>query len=65
LFACSGGGREGKGGVAVREVADSGERPVSDDECGVLLIRKQLASVLGRLALAIGTTFTPDGAQSG
>jgi hypothetical protein len=65
LFACSGGGREGQGCVSVGEVADSGELPARDDECGVLLIRQQLARMLGRLALAIGTTFTPDGAQGG
>jgi hypothetical protein len=65
LFACSGGGGEGEGGISAGEVADSGELPVGDDERGVLFLRQQFPRVLGGLALAVGPAFPPDGTEGG
>jgi hypothetical protein len=65
LFACSGGGGEGEGGISVGEVADSGEFPAGDDEGGVLFLRWQFSCVFGGLALAVGVAFPPDGTEGG
>jgi hypothetical protein len=63
LFACSGGGGEGEGGVSGGEVAESGEFPVRDDEGGVVV--EQFAGVFGGLLLAVGPPFTTDRAEGG
>ena len=64
-FACSCGGREGEGCVSGGEVAESGELPPGYDERGVLFVWRQFTYVFGGLALAVGTTFTPDRAEGG
>jgi hypothetical protein len=53
FFACSGCGGESECCVSSGEVAESGELPAGDDERGVLLVRRQLADVFGRLALPV------------
>jgi hypothetical protein len=63
LFACSGGCGQGECCVSGGEVADSGEFPAGDDECGVVV--EQFADVFGRLALAVGAAFAADCAQGG
>jgi hypothetical protein len=66
LFACSGCRRQGKGGVATGQVADSGELPARDDERGVLLLRWwQFSCVFGSLALAVSAAFPADGTEGG